>query len=172
MESPQPFTPFESPQGKPFNIGQFNLPNSSSPPTPVPDFIQDIAQNIRERGEGTFLANHSSHSPVPDASQLVAGAEASLTGVHKFDSSEISRTSLIGGGTFAQVWSGSIPPASEIVAIKDMTYKSEKEIEIWKREVQLLAYVAVPYLFISQLSSLLCLLLVFSSRLVIVSHHS
>ncbi len=74
----------------------------------------------------------------PKAHDLVAGAEKSLVGVYKFETAQVKRETLLGGGTFASVWKGTV--AGEIVAIKDMSYRSDKEIDMWKREVQLLAY--------------------------------
>eukprot|EP01128_Nolandella_sp_AFSM9_P003945 TRINITY_DN1736_c0_g1_i1.p1 TRINITY_DN1736_c0_g1~~TRINITY_DN1736_c0_g1_i1.p1 ORF type:complete len:774 (+),score=114.21 TRINITY_DN1736_c0_g1_i1:77-2398(+) len=135
-----PFTPFKA-HAQPYSIGQFNLPKQpagTDAPLPPTDFIKDIAANIRQQA---FPARTTPPLPVqasPD--ELVAGAERSLMGVPKFDSDQIDRNTLIGGGTFAKVWLGQVAGIGVKVAIKDMTFKSEKEIDMWKREVQLLSH--------------------------------
>lgn len=57
------------------------------------------------------------------------------------DDTEIEREAVIGKGTFGSVWRGTMKATGEVVAIKDMPYPSKKEVEMWKKEVQLLRYV-------------------------------
>jgi len=53
-----------------------------------------------------------------------------------YSESEITRLKQIGKGSFSTVWKGEAK--KENVAIKDMTYGSEKEIQMWKKEVKIL----------------------------------
>lgn len=49
---------------------------------------------------------------------------------------------MIGTGAFSSVWKGTWN--GQIVAIKDVNYHNEREIEMWRREVQILGYVLRP----------------------------
>jgi len=140
------FQPFLPPAQQAFDIGPFNVPKAQGGQN---DIIQGIAANIRAHvpqqrpavaaAQPMVPSPHmANHLPQHTPSDLVAGAERSLIGVFKFDPSQVHRETLLGGGTFASVWKGKVN--SEIVAIKDMSFRSEKEIEMWKREVQLLSY--------------------------------
>lgn len=133
FEPQNQFRPFEPAA---FDIGPFNLPARETPFTPRPDIIEGIAANIRA---ALPVRDNTStpQLPPPPASDLVAGAEKSLVGVPKFDSADVKREFLLGGGTFASVWKGEAK--GEVVAIKDMSYRSDKEVDMWKREVQLLS---------------------------------
>uniref|UniRef100_A0A6B2KYU1 Protein kinase domain-containing protein n=1 Tax=Arcella intermedia TaxID=1963864 RepID=A0A6B2KYU1_9EUKA len=56
--------------------------------------------------------------------------------VTPIDPSSVQRANVIGAGSFAKVWKGTWN--GEVVAIKDLSYRSEQEVEMWKKEVQLL----------------------------------
>jgi len=87
---------------------------------------------------GNFQLSTGQASPALGSLQMVVDAEQELTGVIKIEPSTIIRGNLLGGGTFGKVWQGTWK--GEIVAIKDISYRSEKEVDMWKREVQLLSY--------------------------------
>jgi len=71
---------------------------------------------------------------VPQQPQV---APLMIEGVARFQEADISRDCKIGKGSFGAVWKGIV--AGEVVAIKDMPFPSEKEVEMWKKEVQLLS---------------------------------
>jgi len=57
--------------------------------------------------------------------------------IPKLEPNDIIREKSIGEGTFAKVYKGLV--GDEIVAIKDMMNPSKNEIEMWKKEVRLMA---------------------------------
>jgi hypothetical protein len=57
---------------------------------------------------------------------------------------DILRQSVLGRGTFGKVWKGIWD--SQQVAIKDMSYPSKKEIQMWNKEIHLLSYVAYHFI--------------------------
>jgi len=128
------------------NIGHWNVPNS--PSAFRPDHIQNVTAPIRvnllQNPVINFPLNPSSpgplNPPVPPVRGQLAEVEHELTGngVIKIDTMAIHREALLGSGAFGKVWRGTWN--AEIVAIKDVSYRSEKEVELWKREVTLLAY--------------------------------
>jgi len=73
-----------------------------------------------------------------DAPNPTLTLEEDLQDVAKLDTEEIMRDKCIGKGTFAVVYKGSYQGAA--VAIKDMLSPSRNEIEMWKKEVKLMAY--------------------------------
>eukprot|EP01130_Rhizamoeba_saxonica_P003210 TRINITY_DN1371_c0_g2_i2.p1 TRINITY_DN1371_c0_g2~~TRINITY_DN1371_c0_g2_i2.p1 ORF type:complete len:404 (+),score=78.63 TRINITY_DN1371_c0_g2_i2:73-1284(+) len=62
----------------------------------------------------------------------------STPGVVQLQSDDIFREECIGGGTSGKVWKGQLH--GNVVAVKDMTSIQAAEIELWKKEVELLGY--------------------------------
>jgi hypothetical protein len=65
--------------------------------------------------------------------------EKTLKNVKKLDPRAIHRAEKIGSGAFSVVYKGTLQ--DKLVAIKDLNFANEREIEMWFREVEILGYV-------------------------------
>lgn len=115
------------------------------------DIVKDVAMGLVQQHKALHFP-----PPVrgvsPPASNPEKQVDLQLSGVQRcallfailtifrIDDSEIEREVVIGKGTFGSVWKGTMNATKEVVAIKDMPYPSKKEVEMWKKEVQLLRY--------------------------------
>ena len=88
-------------------------------------------------GPVVAIVGSSSAPNTQSPQQLVTDAEKEITGVQKLDPKAVKREGHLGGGAFSSVWRAVVN--DEIVAVKDMSYRSEKEVDMWKREVQTLS---------------------------------
>jgi serine/threonine protein kinase len=64
--------------------------------------------------------------------------QTTLKNVKKLDPKAIQRSDKIGSGAFSVVYKGYLN--ERLVAIKDMNFANEREIEMWFREVEILGY--------------------------------
>lgn len=127
---PGAFQPFK-PQAQP-------APSSAAPPPKNP-FSHAQPLNIdKVLGQFNFRVapKELPVADVPRPNVLPADYEKDLNGVPKLDSKSITREVVIGTGAFSSVWKGTWN--GQIVAIKDVNYHNEREIEMWRREVQIL----------------------------------
>lgn len=111
------------------NIAEFNFKLSESSSS-LDQSLVSIAEQI----------NHQNFNvQKKDENNLTNIARKGLESVDTpmIDTLEITRDTMIGKGTYGRVWVGSWK--NQIVAVKDMVFTSEKEIQIWKKEIEILS---------------------------------
>lgn len=109
-----------------FNQLEIDAFNFQQQVTAGTDVIRDVARALML--QGIFSAQ-----PVA----VVHLAKPTIdVDIPMYTENQITRNKEIGKGSFGKVWCGVVN--GEIVAIKDMVYKSEKEIQMWKKEVKIL----------------------------------